>query len=839
MKNNKNIFYTSNPLNLLDGLWQIVGHFGRDFSDDLIFLPSRRAVRSVEKMFTERVGGAVLLPKLVALGEGADENPDEEINSDNVVSNTTRLIVLANLLRADSDIKNFSTALTVAHDLLRMQDYLENEQINTTDINWQSLVDEKHAIHFQKKAKFLNLISGVLPQIFNDKITQTQKRNTDIRNWINNFDKYNRVIVCGSTASVPASADLMRAIADLPNGYIIFPGKIAGDFNDLELDTNPYCSINKFLKSVGMGPTDIKLLDTGASNIDLLNIAFGNSGQKLNQKLNAKLIGCSRESVEADTVAEIASRAAAQNKSVLIITPDAAGNQRIEVALNAHGMIADFSGGRSGGQTNAGRAILNFLDDCINNKNDLFELFYKKNNFNLWGALCEITDLGEYEFTPKFEIDSDDSIAVWNAIIEISDALFENGIVLELSDIRAIIADALSGVSVRGQMDLDSKIAVLGTIESRMQSADVIILTGLNDGMFPARGYENAWLPRHICEKIGLPTPDRKVSLMALDFMNLSCGENVYWLRSKTAGNSHTTESRFLSRVRVAFGEINSDNDILESVQLRDNVPYNPLDYSAPKPPADNSDIYVTKLELLIHNPYAFYANHILGLRPKRDFWEKPDARDFGNLVHSVIEKIANSKERIANEIVDELDYKAKQILPAGSAIFHFWHKRFIEMAPLIKKVLDDSVGGLAETTGAVKIADRIIRAKADRVWENHVLDIKTGSAPNKSQLLSGNMPQLPIEAFIMQNGGFPINKFGNREQEQGTGVVIQFLQLQNNNIELIEYSGDVLQNMINASVEKVSRLLRYYSTDFTEYDYRETNDAKYRAYDDLARVDD
>ena len=147
---------------------------------------------------------------------------------------------------------------------------------------------------------------------------------------------------------------------------------------------------------------------------------------------------------------------------------------------------------------------------------------------------------------------------------------------------------------------------MLGTIESRMQNADIIILTGLNEGMFPSLGYENSWLPRDVAKKIGLPSPNRKVSLMALDFMNLSCGDEVYWLRSKQSGGVLTTESRFLSRVRVAVGDIKTDNDILNLVREADNVAYKPLDYSAPIPPIDRSDVYVTELELLIHNPYAF-----------------------------------------------------------------------------------------------------------------------------------------------------------------------------------------------------------------------------------------
>ena len=514
----------------------------------------------------------------------------------------------------------------------------------------------------------------------------------------------------------------------------------------------------------------------------------------------------------------------------MVITPDAAGNQRIAASLDAAKIESDFSGGRSGMQTPAGRAILNMFDDCIENNNDLFNQKYESNNFNLSKALIDIIDNSEYDFAPKFEIDSDDSLVVWNSISDLSDVMNENDIKLDITDIRAVVSDALSGISIRPQINTKASVSVLGTIESRMQFADVIILTGLNEGMFPARGYENAWLPRHICNEIGLPSSNRKVSLQALDFMNLSCGKEVYWLRSKTSGSNQTTRSRFLSRVDVTSGGIETDTDILNSVLNNDKADYNPLDYSSPKPPAENSDIFVTKFDLLLNNPYAFYVNHILGLRPKRDFWETPDARDFGNLVHDVAQELSNMQIQNESEIIDILDKKAKHILPDGSALFHFWHKRFVDIAPFIKQMLDTSPNGLAETSGSIKIADRIIRAKADRIWENHVLDIKTGAAPNKKQLITGNAPQLPLEAFIMKSGGFQI---------KGANPIIQFLQLRNNDIKLIEYDSDTLKQMMESSVEKVTGLIRYYSTDYKSYEYRETSDAKYRAYDDFARVDD
>ena len=80
MASNKNVFYATNPARISDALWQVMSESGVDVADMLIFLPSRRAVRSVEKMIAEKKGGVAILPTLVPLGDGADfDESDDEI----------------------------------------------------------------------------------------------------------------------------------------------------------------------------------------------------------------------------------------------------------------------------------------------------------------------------------------------------------------------------------------------------------------------------------------------------------------------------------------------------------------------------------------------------------------------------------------------------------------------------------------------------------------------------------------------------------------------------------------------------------------------------------------
>lgn len=828
---NNNIFYATNPARMADALWHVMEQSGVDVADMLIFLPSRRAVRTVEKMIADKSGGVAILPRLVALGEGVDDDIDET-DAPDIISNVERVAILARLIAADANVGNLATALSVAHDLVRMQDYMENEGVDAATIDWGTLVDEKYATHFQDKAKILGILSTFMATYANGRITSVAARNRDIRAWIKQLDKYKLVIVCASTASVPATADLMEHVARSPHGRIILSGKIDGRVADFELDTNPYNAEYKFLSRLGLGAGDVQPIDVGVSKIDFMNYAFGNDCvvRDIDTDLsNCHLITVPREAVEADVVAEIASRAIAENKSVLVITPDAAGNQRIAGALRKCGVDADFSGGMPGTMTPQGRAILNLLDAWIEQKSSAFDKIYAENNHDLFNTIAVIVDLYMPQFQPQFVVD--DNVAIWVALRYMSNALGRAEIVLTLSDARAVVADAIMGVSVRGAINDGARVVVLGTIESRMQTADVVIFTGLNEGMFPSRGYENAWLPRVTAEKIGLPSPNRKVSLQALDYMNLSCGKCVYWLRSAVAGGVQTTESRFISRVIARRGGFNTDTEILDTVLARDDVELRPLDYSAPVPPADWSDVYVTELEHLIHNPYSFYVKHILRLRVLDDYWVGVDARDFGNLVHDVVEHATDLRP---DALVAEMDRRALEKLGAGSVIFHFWHKRFVEIAPVIANELTSVQNAYAEIGGVVKIAGRNVRARADRIWDGGVMDIKTGAAPSKSQLEQGNMPQLPLEAYILQSGGFPI-----RTTSQSRTPIMRFLQLKNNDARVIEYDAEKTAEMMRMAVDKTTELFNVYSAGAAAYEYRETGDNKYKAYDDLARIKD
>lgn len=844
------IYNVANPMNLLDELWKMIED-KEDLSNILIFLPSHRTIRQFEKMIVEKRGHAVLLPKLVPLGTGLDSGDEEEI-----ISDQARVVTLASMLAAAEQIKTISAALPLAHDFIRMQDYLENEGIDITkDINWDEIfyTDESdNQTKDTKKAKseLLKILTAFIKK--SGVKTNTTKRNEEILAFKNVIEKYDMAIVCGSTASVPVTADLMDFIARSDNGTIILSGKIEGDKEDLEKDTHPYFAENKFLEKLGLTPKDVKTLP-GVENkyLGFLNGVFSDNGDKLGHKLdNVTLVECVRESQESALVVELAAQEIDKGKTVLIVTPDEVANQRIKTAMKYRNIVADFSIGVPGTMTDLGRALLNLFDDWSEQKDFSFEEKFEKSGCDIYEMLVDFVDTesakepkDKYRFRPIISLENREDFPIWQSIKNMSDALKEMyqtlkgiGKIMSIYDIRAFVADAISLVSVREPAPKDYKIAVLGTIESRMQKADVVILTGLNEGMFPSEGYKNFWVPSSVAEQNGFPSPNKKVSLMALDFINMSCADKVYWLRTLQSGGTENIESRFISRVRVYDPTIQPNKELLKLVDDKDIVKYDPISDEAPVPrTVDNSDVYVTELEYLLNNPYAFYVKHILRLNKNDEYWALPDQRKFGDIVHYAVQQSTDMTEQ---DLLNRMRESAKDVKENHAVIYRFWDTRFAEIAKFVSKhvnELKDIITADIETTTSVQIGNRNVCARADAVWQGAVLDIKTGKTPEEKKLKNGEAPQVPLEGYMMQEGKFQAKlKPGQQTPD------LMFLRLKKNNTKIISFTDEVAQEMIENTVEKIKEVFAKYSEPDASYEYITKSDGKkYKIYDDFARRED
>jgi RecB family exonuclease len=585
---------------------------------------------------------------------------------------------------------------------------------------------------------------------------------------------------------------LMKMVAEMPNGHVIFPALLD---NSADIGrTDPYWSIKRF-------GGKIETVDSGPSRIGFFNKCFSNdlSGDKMDLPDGIRRIDALSESDEARAVAEIAARAKSHGESVLIITPDAAGGQRIVEALAAYDLSVDSSAGTPVSKTRAGRIAGMICDLALGAEKP--EVVNK--DLELAGP---VADGGGADLFAKISGQVGQAPAeFWTAFEKARELSEKHG--LDVAGAAAVLIDALGRESVRPPIG-DFDVVILGTAEARMQTADVVVLTGLNEGIFPADGFSHPWISRTAAESIGLPSPDAKVSLQALDFMTLSCAPKVFWTRSKMSGGAATTPSRFLSRIAAKVRdmpvEIAARKGPLQDKAGQPDIPV--YDYKGP--------YWATWLEDLIHNPYQFYAKHILHLRKLPDIGDDVGAREFGTMVHHVLEECIGADE---SEIIRMLEAAAEKIVPRASVLFRFWQNRFREMAPAIAAL---PAGAELEKEISGEIFGRRIRAKADRIEPGRVVDYKTGAVPTKTQLGLGKdadctMPQLPVEAILT----------GARE--------MAFLRLQRRHVGMVGFDEAETAAAIEAAKNKLGFL-------FAQNEYGRPDhylDEKYRDFDDMARV--
>ena len=797
------IYQITDPTKIIDVLASLIIKEKQDLSNILIFVPTRRSQKQLEIILSQKMKGAVMLPEIIPLGE--------VVNNEEEISNLEKKINLTKILLSVSDkigVKsNFSGAMAVASEILIMQGYLKNEELSIKDIDW------KKYLYDESKIAFLNAIKDL------DLVNSPETKDSNVLKWKNKFSKYKAIYCVGSTGSVKSTRDLMNEIYKLSNGYVILPGLVS-DFNDIGR-TDPYWSIKEFSKD-----KKIEIISTGSDNkINFFNECFNNDSNEKKLKTPDYIteINSQSESEEANSVALICALAKSKNESVLIITPDISGEQRIKATLSKYNLSSDSSYGRTLFSTNIGRFILRVFDFLLGTDRPEIIAADLKQDINILKTLKYTAVLKDFVIIALEKLnykitDSDEAKVFFDVISDLSEILKNYN--LDISDIALILSDTLKKESVRSDINQNYDVRIFGTAEARMQTADVVIITGLNEGMFPSEGFKHSWLPRDISYKIGLPSSDSKVSLMALDFMTLSCGKKIYWTRSKMAGGLETIPSRFLSRVSVK-AHINQGSEILEAVRALDKVSFNPIDNSMPIIKY-NGDYYATWIEDLIHNPYLFYAKHILNLRKNPDIGDDIGAKEFGTFVHSFLEH-CNTTDK--NKIISFLEIEAEKYVDKNSILFRFWQNRFREMAPFISEIM--SIPAEKEKKVKTRFLGRNLIAKVDRIENgNRVIDFKTGTVPSAPRLgldkdQNCTMPQLPIEAMILS-------------ETTGRPVTMAFASLKKGEIGIISFDEAKTLQAINAVEKKLNTVFH-----IDKFKRPEFVEDKYKDFDDLCRAGD
>ncbi|MHA7971082.1 double-strand break repair protein AddB [Rhizobium sp. CAU 1783] len=322
------------------------------------------------------------------------------------------------------------------------------------------------------------------------------------------------------------------------------------------------------------------------------------------------------------------------------------------------------------------------------------------------------------------------------------------------------------------------RVFVFGTLEARLQSVDMTVIGGMNEGSWPGQTTNNPFLSRLMKAEMGLEPPERRIGQLAHDFEMASGTRHLVYSRALRQGSAPTVASRWLQRLLALGGkpfekELKARGDVYRHYASLIDRGDNQLaaQRPAPKPPADLQPTQFSFSEVgrFRRDPYSLYARRILKLDPVDGFNEDPGTAERGTLYHRIIERFVSeghdpalpqaeeAMQRITNELFDQerlpthIDIVWRQRFAAVGRAFVEWER---QRRPEIRKTLTEARGAI-ELLNGIKLTGVADRIDVKGGGFADIIDYKTGLNPSSAQARSLLDPQLALEAAALRAGAF------------------------------------------------------------------------------------
>ena len=356
---------------------------------------------------------------------------------------------------------------------------------------------------------------------------------------------------------------------------------------------------------------------------------------------------------------------------------------------------------------------------------------------------------------------------------------------MDATDYSDLFGAILSGAEVRDRDGPHPQILIWGTLEARVQGAELVILGGLNEGSWPEMPSPDPWLNRRMRLDAGLLLPERRIGLSAHDFQQAIAAPHVWLTRSIRSDDAQTVASRWLNRLMNLLDGLPDQNgpDTLKDmrvrgkawlsrvVQLETPIRQASAARPSPRPPVDArpKQLSVTEIKRLIRDPYAIYARHVLGLRPLDSLMQAPDALLRGIVTHDILEGFIKAVRDDPGSLTEDHLMRLTDTILAENVpwpeVRVLWKTRLARAAPwFIASEKDRRAVALPlafEQKGAARLSDLdfTLTVKADRIDQDstgalHIYDYKTGSLPSKDEQRYFDK-QLLLEAALAERGAF------------------------------------------------------------------------------------
>ncbi len=363
--------------------------------------------------------------------------------------------------------------------------------------------------------------------------------------------------------------------------------------------------------------------------------------------------------------------------------------------------------------------------------------------------------------------------------------------VFETADAPALLGHLLGGVAIRPTYGKHPRLFIWGLLEARLQRADLLLLGGLNEGVWPAQPAPDPWLPPKVRADLGLPGPERNAGLAAHDFVQLMGARRVILTRAERDATAPTVASRLWLRLQALKPDaIARDTRLLaiaRQLQTSDVVTRAARPAFAPPRMARPTTISVTQADRLKADPFSWYADRILKLGPLDPLDQDPTAAERGTAIHAIMENWAKRGH--------EDPALLPRFIAEGLAAFSGQPLLHALWVPRVRRAVEWAAAETAswradgwtlsgvEAKGQAVIAGVTLTGKADRIDRGAdgtlaVVDYKTGNPPVHAMVQDGFALQLGLLALLAQDGALqdvpavPVSRLSYWKLSGGAGTV-------------------------------------------------------------------
>ncbi len=382
----------------------------------------------------------------------------------------------------------------------------------------------------------------------------------------------------------------------------------------------------------------------------------------------------------------------------------------------------------------------------------------------------------------------DDGIEGEEALDALFDELMQNApdrMNFDVESYGLFFASVAGEVILREAKQAHPRVQILGLLEARLIDADVMLLGGLDETVWPPQARTDAFLNRPMRAALGLTPPERKLGQTAHDFAQVMGNGKVILSRARKRDGAPVVASRFLQRM-AALGckewqKCRERGDYYLRLARAIDQPAQaapPTGRPLPRPPVElrPKHLSVTQIETLRRDPYALYAEKILRLKELDPLGGALGAGEFGSAIHAALERFVDghpvgplppdAREKLLALFREVL---AVQLLDADFAALKW---------PGLEKTVDFYLGFEARRRDKIKVIKTecegklgiplddgsafTLTARADRIELNAdgtvtFVDYKTGTPPGTNEILVGFAPQLTLEAAMAARGAFDL----------------------------------------------------------------------------------